>query len=52
MPFALLTRHWVHEDQSIPKNKRSLLSRRDTSKHKVMGSTLSTTYSNGDHKTK
>ncbi|PIL30030.1 hypothetical protein GSI_07942 [Ganoderma sinense ZZ0214-1] len=52
VPFALVTRHWVHEDQSIPSHRRSLLFRRDASKHKVMGSTLSTSYHNGDHKTK
>ncbi len=52
VPFALVTRHWVHDDQSIPSHKRALLDRRDASKHKVMGSTLSTAFVNGDHKSK
>ncbi|KAM5542321.1 hypothetical protein V8D89_004194 [Ganoderma adspersum] len=52
VPFALVTRHWVHEDQSIPADKRSLLTRRDGSNPKVMGATLSTTFANGDHNSK
>ena len=52
MPFALVTNHWVHKDQSIPSHKRELLAGRDTKKHKGMGSTLSTKYSTADHKKK
>ena len=52
MPFALVTRHWVHQNQSIPASKRSLLARRDGSNPKVMGATLSTAFANGDHNSK
>ncbi|PIL30026.1 hypothetical protein GSI_07938 [Ganoderma sinense ZZ0214-1] len=52
VPFALVTRHWVHQDQSIPANKRALLTRRDGSKPKVMGTTLSTAFAKGDHNSK
>nr|VWP02189.1 Nucleosome assembly protein 1 [Ganoderma boninense] len=52
VPFALVTRHWVHQNQSIPANKRSLLIRRDGSTPKVMGTTLSTAFAKGDHASK
>ncbi|KAI1787663.1 hypothetical protein LXA43DRAFT_703234 [Ganoderma leucocontextum] len=52
VPFALVTRHWVHANQSIPANKRSLLTRRDGSTPKVMGTTLSTAFANGNHTAK
>ncbi|TFK84342.1 hypothetical protein K466DRAFT_602089 [Polyporus arcularius HHB13444] len=44
MPFAVVTREWVHEDQSIPASKRSLLVRRDGSQPTVKGISLATDF--------
>ncbi len=43
-PFALVTRVWVHDDQSIPASRRSLLERRDDPQRLVQGISLSTDF--------
>ncbi|KAH9855724.1 hypothetical protein C2E23DRAFT_723644 [Lenzites betulinus] len=44
-PFAMITKEWVHKDQSIPASKRSSIVRRDGSQPVVKGMTLSTNFS-------
>ncbi|KAI0638754.1 hypothetical protein C8Q77DRAFT_1151788 [Trametes polyzona] len=44
-PFALVTREWTHQDQSIPANKRSAIVRRDGSQPTVKGMSLATNWS-------
>ncbi|EJF58506.1 hypothetical protein DICSQDRAFT_172861 [Dichomitus squalens LYAD-421 SS1] len=48
VPFALVTRMWTHQDQSIPANKRALLTRRDGTTPTVKGISLSTNFSQAD----
>ena len=48
MPFALVTRMWTHQNQSIPASKRALLTRRDGTTPTVKGISLSTDFSQGD----
>ncbi|OSD05577.1 hypothetical protein PYCCODRAFT_1464936 [Trametes coccinea BRFM310] len=43
-PFALVTREWVHQDQSIPASKRSQIVRRDGSQPVVKGMSLATSF--------
>ena len=52
MPFAIVGREWVHQDQSIPASKRSKILRRDGSKPVVKGIALSTNYSAVDASSK
>lgn len=44
VPFAVVTRQWVHKDQSIPASKRSLVVRRDGSQPTVKGIRLATNF--------
>ncbi|KAI0820581.1 hypothetical protein BC628DRAFT_1396212 [Trametes gibbosa] len=43
-PFALVTREWVHKDQSIPASKRSSIVRRDGTEPIVKGMSLATNF--------
>ncbi|OJT15610.1 hypothetical protein TRAPUB_5938 [Trametes pubescens] len=47
-PFALVTRDWVHKDQSIPASKRSSIVRRDGSDPVVKGMSLATNFADVD----
>ncbi|KAI0364910.1 hypothetical protein BV20DRAFT_973864 [Pilatotrama ljubarskyi] len=47
-PFALVTREWVHQDQSIPASKRSSIVRRDGSQPVVKGMSLATNFADVD----
>ncbi|KAI8969672.1 hypothetical protein BD414DRAFT_428107 [Trametes punicea] len=47
-PFALVTREWVHQDQSIPASKRSKIVRRDGSQPVVKGMSLATNFADID----
>ncbi|KAI0668758.1 hypothetical protein C8Q78DRAFT_245368 [Trametes maxima] len=45
VPFAVVTRDWVHKDQSISASKRSAIVRRDGSQPVVKGMSLATNWS-------
>ncbi|KAI0653807.1 hypothetical protein C8Q70DRAFT_1048306 [Cubamyces menziesii] len=47
-PFALVTREWTHQDQSIPATVQSKISRRDGSQPVVKGMSLATNFADAN----
>ncbi|PIL27868.1 hypothetical protein GSI_09990 [Ganoderma sinense ZZ0214-1] len=47
-PFAVVTRVWDHDNQSIPPSARSLLERRGSPQRSVQGISLSTDFASAD----
>jgi hypothetical protein len=48
MPFAIVAKHWIPEDQSIPQDTMKRIVRRDGAPTQVQAMTISTDFESGN----